>query len=439
MGSFCYTLDMDKFVTKDNYALLTDMYELTMAQAYLEAGKEKEEATFDLFVRKLEKRNYLVVAGIEDALSFILNVSFPKEYLSYLKAQGFSEQLIKYLKKLKFTGTVWAMPEGEIAFANEPIIRVTAPLIEAQILETYLINCVNLQTMLASKASRVVQAAEGRKVVDFGLRRCQGADAGMKAARSSYIAGATGTSNVLAGAVYNIPIYGTMAHSFIQSFENEEKAFEAFKKSFPNNTTLLVDTYDTIDGVKTATKIKKIQGIRLDSGNLLTLSKRAKQILNRHKMKDVSIFASGNLDEYKIEKLLKAKAPIDAFGVGTEMDTSSDRPSLDAVYKLVQVDNKPKMKFSKDKVTLPGIKQVYRQKNSDTIGLANEKIKGRPLLKQMIRQGKLITLFPSLDQIRNHAKKNVANLPKRLLNINKANKYLVKTSAGLKKEINKLS
>ena len=431
---------MEKFVTTNNYGLLTDMYELTMAQAYLEAGKKNEVATFDLFVRKLEKRNYLIVAGIEDALSFILNINFPKEYLHYLEEQGFSKELIKYLKKFKFTGNVWAMPEGEIAFANEPILRVTAPIIEAQILETYLINCVTLQTMLASKASRVVQAAADKSVVDFGLRRCQGTDAGMKAARSSYIAGATGTSNVLAGAVYDIPIYGTMAHSFVQSFDKEEDSFKSFARSFPTNTTLLVDTYDTIEGVKKAIKVsKKIQGIRLDSGNLLTLSKKARLLLNRNKMKNVSIFASGNLEEYIIEKLVKAKAPIDVYGVGTEMDTSSDKPSLDTVYKLVQVDNKPKMKFSKDKVTLPGIKQVYRQAGSDVIGLTNERIKGRPLLKQMIRQGKLSVLFPSLDQIRNRVKKNVASLPKRLHNISRDYKYTVKTSPGIKKAIKKLS
>ncbi|MBI2656807.1 nicotinate phosphoribosyltransferase [Candidatus Woesearchaeota archaeon] len=360
-------------VEEKNFALLTDLYELTMCASYFDS-KVKDVATFDLFIRQLPKnRSYFVAAGLEDVLDYLKNLKFTEEHIEFLKSKNiFKGDFLNYLKNFKFTGDVFAVPEGTIIFPNEPVLSVTAPIIEAQLVETFLLNAINLQTTIATKASRVVLAARQKPVVDFSLRRTQGADAGMKAARASYIAGCIGTSNVLAGMKYKIPIYGTMAHSFVMAFEKEEESFEAYSKTFPDASTFLVDTYDTLAGIENASiAAKKLEkqghkliAIRLDSGDLVSLSKTARKILDKNGLKYVSIFASGNLDEYKIEELLRKNSMIDVFGVGTSMGVSSDAPYCDVVYKLVELSDGgkllPTMKLSKGKVTYPGKKQVYR-------------------------------------------------------------------------------
>lgn len=391
-----------------------------MSQSYF-IYKRGACATFDLFVRGLPKnRGYLVFCGLLDCLAHLKGLKFTNEDLAFLEKQRlFSKDFLKYLAGFSFKGDVWAMPEGSIFFANEPVLRVTAPIIEAQIAESFLLNTVNLQTMLASKASRVVQAAQGRAVYDFSLRRTHGIDAGMKAARSSYIAGAAGTSNCLAGKLYNIPVVGTMAHSFVMSFKQELDSFLAYAETFPAKTTLLVDTYNVKKGIENAITIAlylkekgyKLQGIRLDSADIASLSKISRRMLDRAGLDYVKIFASGNLDEFKIQRLLKRGACVDSFGVGTNMGTSIDAPSLDVIYKISEVTNEdgkflPTMKLSKAKVTYPGRKQVFRLKDGkgryirDILGLEKEKIKGRPLLRKVMDKGKLLYKGAGLEKIR---------------------------------------
>jgi nicotinate phosphoribosyltransferase len=415
-------------------SLLVDLYELTMSESYF-AYKQNTSATFDLFVRALPKnRAYLVFCGLEDILNYLKNLKFSKDELGYLKNTGlFSAGFLNYLAKFEFKGAVFAMQEGEIFFANEPVIRVTAPIIEAQIVESFLLNTINLQTMVASKASRVVLAAGGRAVYDFSLRRTHGIDAGIKAARASFIAGASGTSNVLAGKLYNIPIAGTMAHSFVMSFKQEIDSFLAYSNTFPQRTILLVDTYDTKSGIANAIttglflkeKGYRLQGIRLDSGDLATLSKLARTRLDKAGLGFVKIFASGNLDEFKIKDLLDKGACIDAFGVGTNMGTSFDAPSLDVIYKISEVTDEngeflPTMKLSKAKVSYPGRKQVFRVKDrkgmfvKDILGIEKEKTRGRPLLKKVMDRGEVIYRRPSLDKIRLYVKDSLSIFPEKL-------------------------
>jgi len=436
-----------------NVSLLLDLYELTMSQSYF-IYKKKTCATFDLFVRTLpENRSYLVSCGLEDILSYIKNLKFGRQELDYLERQGlFSEDFLKYLSTFKFRGDIWAIPEGEIFFPNEPVIRVTAPIIEAQIIESFLLNTINLQAMIASKASRVVLSAQGRRVYDFALRRTHGQDAGIKVARSSYIAGFSGTSNCLAGKLYNIPIAGTMAHSFVMSFKHEVDAFLAYSQTFPAKTILLVDTYDTRIGIDNAVTIGlylkekgwRLQGIRLDSGDIVTLSKLARRMLDRAGLKYVKIFASGNLDEFKIKDLLKRGARVDSFGVGTNMGTSVDAPSLDVIYKISEVTDEdgrflPTMKLSKGKITYPGRKQVFRIQDGkgrfikDILGLEKEKIRGRPLLKKVVESGRVIYKTPPLDKIRISVRKNLSGFPKKLKDITLRYKYLVIISPQLKR------
>jgi nicotinate phosphoribosyltransferase len=345
---------------------------------------------------------------------------------------------------------VWAVPEGTIAFPNEPLIRVTAPIIEAQLVETFLLNTINLQTMIATKASRVVYAAKGKSVIEFGLRREHGIDAGMKVARSSYIAGCQGTSNVLAGMAYGIPVFGTMAHSFIMSYHKEIDAFRAFAKTFPNKSTLLIDTYDDMAGAEKAvivakeleTKGYKLGGVRLDSGDLAETSQKIRKMLDDNGLGYVKIFASGNLDEFKIMQLIDDGARIDAFGVGTKMGTSADHPYLDVIYKLcetLEADGSfsPIMKLSKDKITLPGRKQVYRFKNEegffekDLIALSDEKVTSEPLLVKVMEQGKLIYGLPTINEIRAKAADNLSKLPAEFKALTNAPVYLVELSQKL--------
>jgi|WetSurMetagenome_2_1015567.scaffolds.fasta_scaffold01569_4 nicotinate phosphoribosyltransferase len=438
------------YLKAQNMSLFTDYYELTMCASYFD-NKNFEPATFDLFIRRLpENRSYFLFAGLEDALLYLQNIKFTDKHLSYLKKQGFRQDFLDYLHDFKFTGDVWAVPEGTVAFPNEPLIRVTAPIIEAQLVETFLLNTINLQTMIATKASRVVHAAKGKSVIEFGLRREQGIDAGMKVARSSYIAGCQGTSNVLAGMVFGIPVFGTMAHSFIMSYPKEIDAFRAFSKTFPNKSTFLIDTYDDIAGAEKAVTIAKeleangfkLGGVRLDSGDLAKTSKKIRKILDKNNLNYVKIFVSGDLDEYKITQLLNEGANIDSFGVGTKMGTSADRPYLDVIYKLCETmapdgSFSAIMKLSKDKLTLPGRKQVYRFQDTqgffrnDIIALADEKIDGEPLLVKVIDKGKLNYRQPSLNEIRAKASDSLSKLPAELKTLTNAPLFTVELSEKL--------
>lgn len=433
--------------------LLVDLYELTMAQAYF-IYKDNARATFDLFAREIPaNRAYLVACGLQDALEYIKNLSFGREDVAYLKKQNlFSTAFLRYLENFRFHGDIWAMPEGTVFFPGEPVIRVTAPIIEAQIIESFLLNTINLQAMIASKAARVVFAAGGRGVYDFSLRRTHGQDAGIKAARSSYIAGCSGTSNVLAGKLYNIPVAGTMAHSFVMSFKEEIDSFLAYSTTFPKRTILLVDTYDTKKGIENAITTGRylkeqgyeLQGIRLDSGNIVYLSRLARRMLDKAGFKSVKIFASGNLDEFKIRDLLKKKACVDNFGVGTNMGTSIDAPSLDVIYKLSEVTDQkgrflPTMKLSKSKVTYPGRKQIFRSRDKkgnfvrDILGLENERIKGEPLLVKVVDKGRIVYKAPPLNKIRAYLKSNLLKFPRGLQDLSCKYKYPVVISPGLRK------
>jgi nicotinate phosphoribosyltransferase len=416
---------------KEGLSLLVDLYELTMAECYFRQ-KPEVSATFELFVRQLpSNRNYLIAAGLEDLLDFIRELKFSLADLKYLSSlKLFSRDFLKFLGKLRFSGDIWAMPEGTVFFPNEPIVRVTAPIIEAQLLESFFLNAVNLQTMLASKAGRVVLSAQGRAVHDFSLRRTHGIDAGMKAARSSYIAGFSGTSNVRAGKLYSIPLSGTMAHSFVMSFENELESFRAYSKVFPERTILLVDTYDARIGlenaVRTGLELKgaghHLAGIRLDSGDIAALSKLARQMLDKAGLRSVKIFATGDLDEFKIEEIISKGGRVDSFGVGTHMGTSSDAPSLEVIYKLCEISRGkgeflPTMKLSANKITYPGRKQVFRVKNrsnkfvKDILALEAEKVTGLPLLKQVVSRGQRVCRSEALEDIRSRAKSELAGLP----------------------------
>lgn len=394
------------FVTPRNMALLVDQYELVMADSYLRQ-QLNQPATFDLFIRQLPPhRAFLLSAGLEPALYYLEHLRFDDEAIAYLRSLGtFSDAFLEYLRGFRFTGDVWAVPEGEVFFPQEPVLEVTAPRIEAQIVETFLLNTLNFEVMVASKAARVVLAAAGRAVIDFSPRRDHGADAALKAARAAYIAGCAGTSNVLAGMEYGIPVYGTMAHSYIMSFPDELSAFRAFAKDFPNNAFLLIDTYDTVQGARHAITVagelaaggRQLRGVRIDSGDLAALSMQVRALLDGSGLTDVQILLSGELDEDKIERLVSSGASADAFGVGTEMGTSGDAPSLGGVYKLVEDNQGPKVKLSTGKATLPGQKQVWRIAADDglrdVLALVEEPAPpgGEPLLMKVMEHGRTTT------------------------------------------------
>ncbi|MBS7646877.1 MAG: nicotinate phosphoribosyltransferase [Candidatus Bathyarchaeia archaeon] len=446
------------FVNESNMSMLTDLYELTMCASYFD-HKKFEPATFDLFIRRLPpNRSYFLFAGLEQVLLFLEKMKFTEEHIKYLKSLGFKDDFLNYLKDFRFTGDVWAVPEGTVVFPNEPLIRVTAPIIEAQLIETFALNTINLQTTIATKASRVVYAAKGRTVIEFGLRREHGTDAGMKVARASYIAGCNGTSNVLAGMVYGMPVFGTMAHSFVMFFSNELESFRAFARTFPDKVTLLIDTFDNVKGAENAIKVAKelerqgfrLRGVRIDSGDLVAISHRVREMLDKNGLGYVQIFASGDLDEYRIEELLSRGAKIDAFGVGTKMGTSADRPYVDIIYKLCERANEkgefvPIMKLSERKATLPGRKQVHRFVDDkgnfikDVIALEGEKISGEPLLVKVMEKGRIVYNLPSLEDIRKRALDNLARLPDKYKRLRGAAKYPVKLSPKLRSLIKELS
>jgi nicotinate phosphoribosyltransferase len=409
--------------------LLTDLYQLNMLQAYLDHG-QTDTAVFEFFVRRLPtRRGFLMAAGLEQALDFLENLQFSKEEIDWLRQNyRFKDGFLDYLAHLRFTGDVDAMPEGTIFFANEPIIRVIAPLPEAQLVETRLINILHFQSVVASKAARMVLAAPGKQLVDFGLRRAHGAEAGLMAARASYLVGFAGTATVLARKDFGIPIFGTMAHSFIQAHDDETAAFSAFAHSRPDNLVLLIDTYDTEAAarkvVKLAPRLKEegitVRGVRLDSGDLIALSKSVRRILNDGDLQDVTIFASGGLDEDELKRMSDANAPIDGFGVGTSLTTSSDAPALDCAYKLQEYAGMARRKKSVGKATWPGRKQVWRsfgvdgRMTGDVLALQYDQQTGEPLLVPVMRRGQRLASSPTLADIRQKAAHGLAQLPESL-------------------------
>lgn len=430
----------------DASALLTDLYQLTMLQAYFDQGMN-ETAVFEFFVRKLpEGRNFLLAAGLEQVLEYLETLRFTDEELAWLERCGrFHPRFVASLADLRFTGDVAAMPEGTVFFANEPILRVTAPLREAQLIETRIINLLQFQTMVAAKAARVRLAARDGLLVDFGLRRAHGAEAGLLSARASYLAGFDGSSNVLAGMRWNIPVFGTMAHSFIQAHADESAAFEHFARSHPKANTLLIDTYDVETAahavVPLAAKLAadgiSVQAVRLDSGNLGEHARRVRAILDAGGLGQVSIFVSGSLDEYVVAELVASGAPINGFGVGTRMNTSADRPYLDCVYKMQEYAGMPRRKRSEGKATWPGRKQVFRQFEAsgrmaaDILTVENDAQPGIPLLAPVMRAGRRLDRSPPLAELRRRGCTELAHLPEGLRQLSSSSAYAVTVAPAL--------
>ncbi len=430
-------------------ALRTDLYQLTMMQAYWKSG-HNPEATFDYFVRKIPFGSYLVSAGLTYVLDYIENLHFEEDDIEYMRTQGFDEEFLEGLGDFRFTGDILAMPEGSIAFPLEPVIRVTAPIMEAQLIETFILNKMNFSTLIATKASHVVYAATGRVIAEFGLRRAQG-DGHLEATRATYIGGCASTSNVLAGKTFGIPVSGTMAHSFVTSFDHEIDSFRAYADAFPKKCFLLIDTYNSIEGAKKAVivgkelekKGEKLLGVRLDSGDLARLSKQVRRILDDAGLDYARIVASGDLNEWKIDELMEKGAKIDMFGVGTELITGRPTPALDGIYKLSDVAEHgrhiPKMKLSEEtvKATLPGKKCVWRifEKGKfakDVISLDDEVVdNAKPLLEPAVRKGKIVCKRPQLDEIRQVAFENFSNLPDKYKKLDGAPVYPVEFSKGL--------
>ena len=403
--------------------LLTDLYQLTMLQAYFERGMTGT-AVFELFTRKLPpRRNFLVAAGLEQALDFVAGLRFGEEELDWIERSGlFRPGFAAELARLRFTGDIHALPEGTIFFPNEPLLRVTAPMPQAQILETRVLNLIHFETVVASKAARSVLAAPGKSLIDFGLRRAHGAEAGLLAARASYLAGFTGTSTTLAAPRFGIPVFGTMAHSFVQAHESEGEAFTHFADVFPDNAVLLIDTYDTVEGARKAVEAsrgRRMKGVRLDSGDLGALAREVRPILDAGGQRQAIIFASGNLDEERVAELVASGAPIDSYGVGTSLVTSADHPYLDAVYKLQEYAGRARRKRSTGKATWPGRKQVYRHYDErgrfarDVVTVEGDAQPGEPLLKPVMQGGRRLPQ-PGLAAARAHALAQLERLPERL-------------------------
>ncbi|MCX7989976.1 MAG: nicotinate phosphoribosyltransferase [Aquificaceae bacterium] len=412
-------------------ALLTDLYELTMAQAYLEAGK-RGRAVFSLFVRKLpETRNFLVSCGLEPLLEHLQNFRFTKEDLKYLKSLNlFKGWFLDYLEAYEFRADLYAIGEGRIVFHNEPLVQVEGPLPEVQLLETLVINLMHYNTLLASKSARCYIASRGRTLVDFGLRRAHGFDAGLYGARASYITGFAGTSNLLAGKRYSLPVFGTMAHSFVMVFEEEKEAFRSFARSFPDKTVLLIDTYDTLQGAKRALELLKegvrVVGVRIDSGDVERLSREVRALFDREGFRDVKIVVSGGLEERDIDLWLSTGAPIDIFGVGTKLLTSADAPYLDIAYKLVEYEGKPKFKLSPGKETFPYKRQVIRHYEGGFMSFdLVVPYKEGGLVELLCKEGKLLRPLPSLKEIREVFMEELSKLPPELKSLEKVAEYKV--------------
>ncbi|MFN3545714.1 MAG: nicotinate phosphoribosyltransferase [Thiobacillus sp.] len=409
-------------------ALLTDLYQLTMLQGYHDAGMH-DTSVFEFFVRRLRpERGFLMAAGLAQALDYLETLRFTPDELAWLASTGrFSDAFLASLETFRFTGDVHAMPEGTVFFPNEPILRVTAPIAEAQLVETRLINLLHFQTVIASKAARSVLAAPGKLLVDFGLRRAHGAEAGLLAARAAWLAGFSGSSNVLAGRLYGMPIFGTMAHSFVQAHDDEAQAFERFARAQPGNVVLLIDTWDTEAAAHKVVALAprlaeagiRIRGVRIDSGNLAEHARRVRAILDAGGLKDTIVFVSGDLDEYVLRELVGAGTPVDGFGVGTRVDTSSDQPYLDCAYKLQEYAGIPRRKRSEGKATWPGRKQVYRRYDADgrmagdVVTLETDPQRGEALLVPVMRGGCRLP-GPDLAASRAHAAAQLARLPEPL-------------------------
>ncbi|MDA8164244.1 MAG: nicotinate phosphoribosyltransferase [Desulfobacteraceae bacterium] len=432
---------------ENSSVLLTDLYQLTMLQGYFEHGME-ETAVFELFIRKRTKRNFYVAAGLEQAMEFLENLRFTPDELEWLAGlPQFRKDFIDRLADLRFTGDVHAMAEGTLFFPDEPILRVTAPMPQAQLVESRLINLLHFQTVIASKAARMRLAAPDRLLVDFGMRRAHGAEAGLLAARASYLGGFDATSTVLAGKLFGIPLSGTMAHSFVEAHEEEETAFAHFAESLPGGTVLLIDTYDTeraaAKAVALAPRLREkgieIQGVRLDSGDLAAHARAVRAILDRGGLAGVKIFSSGSLDEHRLKAFADGGVPIDGFGVGTRMDTSSDAPYLDCAYKLEEYADLARRKLSEGKATWPGRKQVYRYEDErgiaeyDVLTVEDDLRDGRPLIRPVMREGRRLHPPDPLTVIRERFERELASLPQPLKSLDETPAYEVRISDQLRK------
>jgi len=432
-------------MTPTTSPLTTDLYELNMVQAYLDQAEDRE-AVFEFFVRRLPaRRGFLLAAGLADALDYLETLQYSKAEIDWLAGTGrFRKNLLDYLSDFRFTGDVHAIPEGSVCFPNEPLLRITAPLAQAQLVETRLINIMHFQTLIASKAARMVLAAPGKNLADFGLRTAHGAEAGLYSARASYIAGFAGAANVLAGERYGIPIVGTMAHSYVQVHGDEMTAFETFARARPDGVILLIDTYDTEAGarkvVELAPRLKadgiSIRGVRIDSGDLTEMARRVRRILDDGGLKDVIILVSGGINEDVLATMMKVKAPIDGFGIGVNLAASIDAPSLDCAYKLQEYAGKPRRKLSEGKATWPGRKQVWRAYDSggrmcgDILSVENDTQPGEPLIVPVMRGGKRI-VSPTLAQVRERAARDLARLPEPLARLEPGTEYPVKVADAL--------
>ena len=424
-------------------ALLTDLYQLTMAQAYVRRGMGAT-AVFELFVRSLPpERGFLVAAGLEQALEYLEALRFGDEELEWVAREGrFDRAFVDYLARLRFTGDVHALPEGTVFFPDEPILRVTAPLPEAQLVESRLLNLLHFQTLVASKAARAVLAAPGKLLVDFGLRRAHGAEAGLLAARASWLAGLAGSATVLAALRFGVPVYGTMAHSFVQAHDDEAEAFAHFAADDPEHAVHLLDTYDTEAAAEKVVALARagvaVKGVRLDSGDLAEHARRVRRILDAGGLGEATIFASGNLDEYALRDLVASGAPIDGFGLGTRLVTSADAPYLDSAYKLVAYAGRPRRKRSEGKASWPGAKQVWRRHGDDgrmredVLALEDDPQAGAPLLVPVMRAGGRIGRAPSLAESRAHAAAELGRLPEPLRRLEPGAAYPVTVAPALR-------
>lgn len=431
------------------FGLATDLYQLTMAAAYFENGMGDEPVTFEMFVRKLpQSRSYLLVAGLAQVVEYLQGLSFSESSIDYLRGlpifRSVSAGFWEYLREVRFTGDLDALPEGTVAFPEEPLLRVSGRLIEAQMVETFLLSTINHQTLIASKAARVVEAAAGKGILEFGARRAHGFEAALFGARAAVIAGCIGTSNVLAGEMFGLEVYGTAAHSFTMAFPHEIDAFRAFQRVFPEHAILLIDTYNTLTGARHAAELgARIRGVRLDSGDMLSLSRQVRAILDDAGLTDAVIVASGDLNEDSIARLEEDGAPIDLYGVGTELMTSRDAPALGGVYKLVAIEepsgHRAVRKLSPEKSTYPDVKQLFRNTGpdgrftGDVLGLRDEPLPGEPLLVPVLRGGELVATLPELPQIQARARRQREALPTGVRRLRDAAEYPVQISPRLRK------